>query len=468
MTVPCLRDLADQDGVTGRLVGRGLSREAAAKKGGLFASSAGALLKAGVCGQRTVRACFVPGRIEVLGKHTDYAGGRSMVVAAERGICLIAAGREDAAVAMLDAARGTRADFVIEPDLVPTLAHWSNYPMSVARRVARNFPGSLRGADIAFASDLPSAAGMSSSSALIIATFLALAGVNGLARHAHYGRHIRDREDLAGYLGTVENGQSFGSLAGDRGVGTFGGSEDHTAILCGRPGRISQYSYCPVRFERFVPLPPDHLFAIGVSGVVAEKTGSAMDEYNRLSRLAGAVIELWREATGRDDPHLAAAITSSPDAPDRLRQILQGGRHSAFAPAELLDRFGQFLEESERIIPSVPNVLDESSLARFGELVDCSHSQGIERLRYQVPETVHLAASARHFGATAASAFGAGFGGSVWALVGRERVEAFVQQWTADYERAFPERADRAEFFAVRAGPAAIEWGEEECTPTES
>ena len=459
MTVPCLQDLSDQDAIAGHLVSGGMSREAAAKKGGFFAASAEALLKAGVSGQRAVRACFVPGRIEVLGKHTDYAGGRSMVVAAERGICLIAAGREDAAVAMLDAARGTRADFMIEPDLVPMPAHWSNYPMSVARRVARNFPGSRRGADIAFASDLPPAAGMSSSSALIVATFLALAGVNGLTRHPQYGDHIRDREDLAGYLGTVENGQSFGALAGDRGVGTFGGSEDHTAILCGRPDRISQYSYCPVRFERFVTLPPDHLIAIGVSGVVAEKTGSAMEDFNRLSRLAGAVIELWRAATGRDDPHLAAAIASSPDAPDRLTQILGDARHGSFAPAELLDRFGQFLEESERIIPAVPDVLDESSLARFGELVDRSQSRGVGRLRNQVPETVHPAATARRFGAAAASAFGAGFGGSVWALVGRERVEPFLDEWAADYVQAFPERTDDAGFFTVRAGPSAIEWG---------
>ena len=48
-------------------------------------------------------------------------------------------------------------------------------------------------------------------------------------------------ENLVEYLGCIENGQSFGILTGESGVGTFGGSEDHTAILCARAGQISQY-----------------------------------------------------------------------------------------------------------------------------------------------------------------------------------------------------------------------------------
>ena len=45
------------------------------------------------------------------------------------------------------------------------------------------------------------------------------------------------------------------ALEGDRGVGTFGGSEDHTAMLCCLPGSLSQYRFCPVRRERIVALP---------------------------------------------------------------------------------------------------------------------------------------------------------------------------------------------------------------------
>ncbi len=97
---------------------------------------------------------------------------------------------------------------------------------------------------------------MSSSSALLIAVFLALDHVNALADRAEYRENLRDGIELAGYVATIENGQSFGALRGDSGVGTFGGSEDHTAILNGRAGHVSQYSYCPVRFERRSRFPP--------------------------------------------------------------------------------------------------------------------------------------------------------------------------------------------------------------------
>ena len=61
------------------------------------------------------------------------------------------------------------------------MGHWSNYPMTVARRLARNFPGLARGADIAFLSTLPRAAGLSTSSALVTATYLVLDAVNDLS-----------------------------------------------------------------------------------------------------------------------------------------------------------------------------------------------------------------------------------------------------------------------------------------------
>jgi galactokinase len=222
-----------------------------------------------------VRAFFVPGRVEVLGKHTDYAGGRSLLCTVERGFAVVAAARHDRVIRVIDTGKALAVEFALDPDLVPEAGRWSNYPMTVARRLARNFPAAARGGDMAFVSDLPPDAGMSSSSALMIAIFLALAELNALERSFAYRREIRSAEDLAGYLGTVENGETFGSLAGDRGVGTFGGSEDHTAILCCQPGALSQYSFCPVRHERTVPLPARYVFVVATSGVLAQKTGDA-------------------------------------------------------------------------------------------------------------------------------------------------------------------------------------------------
>ena len=69
--------------------------------------------------------------------------------------------------------------------------------------------------------------------------------MNRIWETPRFRENVTSLVELASYLATNENGQNFGPLEGDRGVGTAGGSEDHTAILCCRPGMLSQYAYCP-------------------------------------------------------------------------------------------------------------------------------------------------------------------------------------------------------------------------------
>src|SRR5437773_443979 len=207
----------------------GMGRLNAERKGRLFDRAQKALQSLGVADGRPMQAWFVPGRLEVFGKHTDYAGGRSLLCAIERGYAVVAADRDDSHITIVDAKDGSAVQ-ILDAAAVAAPA-WSVYPLTVARRIATNFPEARRGANIAFESDLPAAAGMSSSSALMIAVFLALAAVNEIASLDRYRAEIHTTEELAGYLATVENGRDFGSLAGGSGVGTFGGSEDHTAIL---------------------------------------------------------------------------------------------------------------------------------------------------------------------------------------------------------------------------------------------
>ena len=400
-------------------------------------------------------AFFVPGRIEVLGKHTDYAGGRSLLCAVQRGFVVAAAPRADRLIRVVDV--GWRAETVFPLDSALDVAPtgWANYPMTVARRLARNFPDARTGADIALASDLPSGSGMSSSSALLTAVYLVLAEVNGVARSPVYRRAIRSVEDLAGYLGTIENGQSFDDLAGDRGVGTFGGSEDHAAILGCRAGALSQFRFCPVRLEATVPLPPGWTFVIAASGIVASKTGAARDLYNRASASTARILDLWRRSTGRTDATLAEAAASAPDAPGRIVDMLLASHDPDFPAALLARRFRQFVDESDRIIPEVGRLISEGRVDEIGPMVDASQRGAEEGLGNQVPETVALARAARQLGAAASSAFGAGFGGAVWALVREDWAESFAGRWKAVYSEAFRTAARRSAFFASRPGPPA-------------
>ena len=435
----------------------GMSELEAARKTSLMHRCGQALREMGADGEPW--RFFVPGRIEVLGKHTDYAGGRSLLMAAERGLCAAAAGRPDGILRLLSADDGRTAEFLIGPDLEPSPGLWSNYPMTVARRIARNFAGPLRGADVAFASDLPPAAGMSSSSAMVVLTFLILDAASQLCRREEYQRNIPSAEALGEYLGCVENGQSYGPLAGDQGVGTFGGSEDHTAILCCRPDQLSQYSFCPVELERTIAFPPGHLMVVGVSGVAAEKTGEAQEKYNRVSRLTGEIVRLWgkrRRHTEHSGPRsltLASAVRAA--GFDEVSRVLQAGT-DMFGGEEMRARLEQFARESERIIPEAGDALARDDLDAWGLLVDESQKLAEMALGNQVPETIFLARAARDLGAAAASAFGAGFGGSVWAMVNAAEAEVFAGRWSAVYRQTFPQHAGRADFFTTRAGPGAM------------
>lgn len=411
-----LGGLAKPEFLAERLCVAGMPAEAAQGKGMLFARVAGHLLDRGVSADTMGVAAFVPGRIEVFGKHTDYCGGRSLLCTVERGLCFVATPRKDTEVHLHALDMGATAVFSLVGEGRAESGYWSNYPGSVVRRIARNFPGAVIGADIAIAGDLPRASGMSSSSAIIVGTFMVLAELNCLSDHPAYRRNLPTKEALAGYLGTIENGQSFGEFAGDLGVGTFGGSQDHTAILCCKPGRLSLYSFCPVQHHVDIPLPAGLKFVIGDSGVVAEKTGSARESYNRVSLRVREIVRLWNEA---DTPFGRAAVlndivVAGPEAVARLGEILS--RQAGPIAADLTARLDQFLVESHTLIPRAATALAAGDLEALRALVERSQLLAELNLRNQVPETIAVQREMIRCGAVAASAFGAGFGGSVWGL----------------------------------------------------
>ena len=141
---------------------------------------------------------------------------------------------------------------------------------------------------------------MSTSSAMICAVFMAIDARNNLQQHPKFKQHLPVRERLFDYLGFIENGQNCGELVGDKGVGTFGGSEDHTAIMSCLPGLLNMFSYCNTRFEGSMPFPRGVTFVVGVSGAIAEKTGDRMEDYNNAAFRAKAAAEAWCELTGAD------------------------------------------------------------------------------------------------------------------------------------------------------------------------
>jgi galactokinase len=309
---------------------------------------------------------------------------------------------------------------------------WRHYVEVTGRRLARNFPGAALGADIVFASDLPRAAGMSSSSALIVSIAVALVRRAGLDGREEWRRNIRGPLGAAGYYACIENGMSFGALDGDAGVGTHGGSEDHAAMLTAAAGRVSALAFAPLRALDTVPLPDAWTFVVAPSGVAAEKTGAVRESYNRLSAGVRRLLEIWRAAEGNADS-LADALATRADAVDRLRALVAQAASSDPTAAALERRLDHFLREDARI-PAACQAIRAADPRAMGEIADASQREAETLLGNQVPQTIALAARARADGAFAASSFGAGFGGSVWALVERDEAPAFAARW---HESAF-------------------------------
>jgi galactokinase len=198
--------------VVENLIAAGMEPRERAGKHALYA----AVLErfAAVAGGAPLFVWWVPGRLEVFGKHTDYAGGRTLVCAVPRGFAVAAAPRPDAIVRIVDGKRGEEL-IVDVSDARSAHTGWRRYADVTVRRMARNFPGLRVGADIVVASDLPSASGMSSSSALIIAVAVALGRLGDVQKHPAWTANIRTRLDAAGYYACIENGHRFASLEGD-------------------------------------------------------------------------------------------------------------------------------------------------------------------------------------------------------------------------------------------------------------
>lgn len=396
---------------------------------------------------------FTPGRIEIFGKHTDYAGGQSLLAAVPRGIALAARPRPDGIVRVGDIFDGQ----VVEVDpATEAPAHYrgiQRYVHVVAHRFHVNFPGCALGANIAIASDLPRASGMSSSSALTVGVALALITRASLRERPEWHQHLRRVSDLAWYLGCVENGLDFPGLPGSAGVGTQGGSEDHTAILACRTDQVSLYGFVPVRPLGETRMPPDWTFVIATSGIQADKADSVKDRYNRASSGVRALHAIWNRHAGAPAPSLAAALASHPRALRQLEGWIEGD--DRFTAGDLQQRLHHFVRETARA-PLAAAAFATADRAALGALADASQRDAHELLGNQIPETVALAGLARELGAFAASSFGAGFGGSVWAAVPAGDAERFGRAWTHAYAERMPAIGE-VPWFTCRPGPAATE-----------
>lgn len=315
-------------------------------------------------------AAFAPGRVNLIGEHTDYNDGLALPFAIEAGVTVHATAQAEPrieAVALdLDEVDEFRLD---DP---PQTDGWPAFVRGVASEL-QEAGVVLQGARLKIAGTVPAGAGLSSSAALEGALALALIALAGAPEP--------DRMDLAKLCSRVENDW----------VGARTGLLDQIASLFGQPRRALRIDFesldvRPVALElgdyRLVTLDSGQKHTLSGSGYNERR-----DECARACRELG--IASLREAT------LAMAISLPEPLNRRVRHVVT---------------------ENERVEATV-QALSRSDLSEVGRLLDASHASLRDDYQISTPAVEVAVRRLRDGGAVGARLVGGGFGGSVLGLL---------------------------------------------------
>ncbi len=287
--------------------------------------------------------------------------------------------RTDHRIRAVSSQRYGAREFEWTANLVPTTAgDWENYLRAAAQAVSRKWGVGL-GVDAAVVADLPPAAGLSSSSALIVAFTLALLGAN---------RIEAGFEEL---MGVLPEGEQF--------VGTRGGGMDHAASLASRAGCASLTAFVPLSVHS-IPIPEDWAFLVAHSLHAAEKSGSVRDQYNA------------RRAAGVEALKDLGFISYAEAIEGRTYAELESLVGQASSPVSQMKHecFLHVTTEALRVQDAVAAIERNDPLA-FGRLLLESQDSLRGRLKVSCPALDQLVAAAMESGALGARLTGAGFGG---------------------------------------------------------
>ena len=338
-------------------------------------------------GAKPAVTLFVPGRVNLLGEHTDYNGGTVLPKALDIGVSLSLTPRTD------DIIRVASADFegVAERSLDSGAdEHWSDY--AVGSVVVANQAGWVSGgADIALSSTLPFGAGISSSAAVCVAVLKALRVVVGF--------DATDTE-IAVLARRVEN--DF--------IGVPCGIMDQMAVSVTEPGDILALDTKSLDYELIAP-PPHHRVAVVHSGVFRQLNEGRYKERKEECDAAKAYL-------GTDDLcHIDdAQLTSLRSVSDT---VFRRARHC--------------VTEEVRTTQAV-DALRSGDMNTLGRLMNEGHASIRDDFEITVPEVDALVAHAVELGALGARQTGGGFGGCIVALVPHDTQDS----WFASLQARHP------------------------------
>jgi len=373
-----------------------------------------------------------PGRVNLVGEHIDYHGLPVLPATIDRVVALAFRRRDDRRVNLRNLEpRYPPVEFAVGTRIpAEGRGAWGDYSRAAAQALEAQ-AGPLRGIDGLVGSTLPPAAGLSSSSALVVAVALAL---------LHDRPAPLDRLALAELL-----------ARGERYVGLQGGGMDQAVCLAARRGHAAHIAFRPRLRVTDVPFPSDWRLVVASSMSEAAKSGGARAAYNTrvaegrtaLDTVAGL---LGRAGQLRDYVELLET-TAMEDA------LAMGDRALEGAPQR---RYRHILTEAGRVGHAVP-ALRAADLERFGELLSASHASLRDDCEVSTGELDRLVALALAGGAAGARLTGAGLGGCIVAVATKEttgRVEDAL--WRGYYgPRGVPEASRKDLVFSTVPSEAA-------------
>lgn len=348
-----------------------------------------------------------PGRVNLIGEHIDYCGLTVLPMALRRAVWLAYGPRDDSTIRVATEASGLAACMFEASHAIPPgpTGDWGNYVRAAIQATVQDTkPAVGSGFDAFVASDLPIASGLSSSSALVVASALAWLDTNGVP--------LGSREALATRL-----------AEGERYVGTAGGGMDQAACLLGRAGHALAIEFAPLSV-RPLPIPPDWRFVIAHSGRAAEKSGAAQEAYNQRTREAAAAADAV--AAVIEDPAEDRGL-------DRYRGLLARHRIEDLLSAaaatlgpDPLKRFRHIVTEARRVQEAIAGARDRDVSAMGGAML-ASHASLRDDYDVSTPVLDALVEAATAAGAAGARLTGAGMGGCVISLCESRTLDAVLE-----------------------------------------
>lgn len=335
-----------------------------------------------------------PGRVNLIGEHTDYNDGWVMPMAIGFGTIVGARPRSDRRLRIIALDLNERCEFDLERP-IPKGAHgeWSNYVRGVASALLRQGLD-LPGAEMAIAGDVPQGAGLSSSASLEMAVALAFAALAGAPEH--------DRTALA-LAGQSAEHEFAGCQCGIMDQLVSARASEHAALLID----------CRSLAVEPVAIPDDLAVLIVHSGVTR---GLVEGEYNvRRRQCEDAAACLGVRALRDADLEMLLAHRSrlAPDTFRRARHVISENARTRAAARALKDR----------------------DLATLGELMVQSHRSMRDDFAITTPELDFLSAfmSQRLGDEGGARMTGGGFGGAAIAVAPRLAIEQLAKDVRASY-----------------------------------